>query len=807
MGDGLYLGGVLDGDDVEAPLRFPADRLTRHGVFIGMTGSGKTGLSIGLIEELAMRGVPIIALDPKGDLGNLALIFPKLDGPSFEPWVDGGEAKRKGISRQELAESKAGKWKKGLDGWGIGPDRLAEYRDRIALTVYTPGSEAAVPVDVMAALGQPDAAVMEDADSLRLLVGGTVAALLSLVGVEADPLTAPEHLVLARIIEEAWAAGEALDVESLILRIVDPPFTKVGVFPLDRFWKPDKRMGLAMKLNAVMASPTFAPWMKGVPLDIGAMMHVGDRVPISVFHLSHLDDAQRQFFGGLLLQRLVAWSRSQPGTSSLRGLLFLDEAFGYLPPHPKNPPTKQPLLTLMKQARAVGFGVVLATQNPVDLDYKALTNAGTWAIGRLSTKQDVERVAEGLRSASGSDLTAAIGTLKPRQFVLRDVSEDAPIRFTSRWAMSFLRGPVSRGELKDLPGLVVPAGSESGSGSDSGGRASSGSTASAPSRPAPPPKLPGSATPPPTPADVDVAWLDPRAVFSARLDGAFAPHRQASREDGNLLFRPALFAQLRLRFDEERAGFIQDEEHVRVYFPLDRGLPSEPMEVAFDEDDLLGSAPPEAVHDSLPDFLDERSEFATAKKALVDDLYRGEARGQFTCPPLKLHGRSGESREDFEARCRAAIEDRVDAELAKLSDRSEAKIRRLRERIRKKESQVEQLEGKAKGQQAQELLNGAEMLASLFFSKRKRSMGSVATRRRTTAAAKARLSSAEDDLESLEEQLADLALELEEASEEARAEAEELLDGIEEREVRLEKNDIDVVRFGVLWVPVSGRVR
>ncbi len=803
MTDGLYLGGTLDGDEVEAPFRFPADRLTRHGVVIGMTGSGKTGLSIGLIEELALKGVPVIALDPKGDLGNLALVFPELDGPSFEPWVDGGEAKRKGVSRAELAASKAGKWKKGLNGWGIGSERMAEYRERVALTVYTPGSEAGEPVDVLAALGKPDAAVLGDPDAMRLLVGGTVSALLSLVGVEADPLTAPEHLVLARIIEEAWTAGESLDVEALILRIVDPPFTKVGVFPLDRFWKPDKRMALAMKLNAVMASPTFAPWMKGAPLDVGSMMATGDRVPISIFHMSHLDDAQRQFFAGLLLQRIVAWSRSQPGTSSLRGLLYLDEAFGYLPPHPKNPPTKKPLLTLMKQARAVGFGVVLATQNPVDLDYKALTNAGTWAVGRLSTSQDVERVAEGLRSASGTDLTSAIGSLKPRQFVLRDVSEDAPIRFSTRWAMSFLRGPVSRGELKDLPGLVAPATAPTAAPTPTPAAAP---VAAAPAAAPPKPSLPGSATPPPTPTGADVAWLDPSAVFSARLDGAFSPHREPARADHKVLFRPALFAQLRLRFDEERAGFIQDEEQVRVFFPLAHGIPAEALAVPFDERDLLASAPPEAVHDSLPDFLDERTEFTAAKRALFDDVYRTESRGQFTCAPLKLHGKAGESSEDFEDRCREAIEERVDAALEKLSDRTETKVRRLRERIRKKEAQVDQLEGKAKGQQAQELLNGAEMLANLFFSKRKRSLSSVATRRRTTAAAKARLESAEDDLEALNEQLADLALELEEASEEVREDAEELLDDVQERDVRLEKNDIDVVRFGVLWVPVSGRL-
>ncbi len=802
MSSGLYLGGALDAaGDIAEPLHLKADRLTRHGVVIGMTGSGKTGLSIALIEELVLAGVPVIALDPKGDLGNLALVFPQLAPSDFRPWVDEGEAQRKGISPDALAEKTAGMWRSGLDGWGISPPRLAELRGRTALTIYTPGSEAAVPVDVLAALARPDDAVMADPDSLRILVAGTVASLLSLVDVQADPLTSPEHIVLARIVQEAWGAGEALDVEALILRIVDPPFQKVGVFPLDRFWKPDKRTDLAMKLNAVMASPSFAPWMKGVPLDPARLLHVGDRVPVSVFHLSHLSDSQRQFFSGLLLQRLVAWSRSQPGTSSLRGLLFLDEAFGYLPPHPANPPTKEPLLTLMKQARAVGFGVVLATQNPVDLDYKALTNAGTWAIGRLSTKQDVERVAEGLRSASGEDLTDAIGALQPRQFVLRDVSEAGPIRFGSRWAMSYLRGPISRGELHLLPNLVAPAVSTPPPAP--GPTGTSAASPAAPPAARPPPSAPAAARPPPpAPAGVDVRWLDPRVAFSARMNDAFAAFDEGRLSDGLVQYRPALFARLRLRFDEERAGYVHDEDVVRVFFPLRSERPGDPLAVALTDDDLTSSPPTGATHDELPAFLDEASEYAAARRALEDDVFRTESRGMWTCPPLKLHGKAGESREDFEARCRDAAEDSVEDALAKLADRYEAKIDRLRDRARKKEAQVDGYEDKLKAEKTQEMVNGAEVLASFFFG-RKRSLGSVASRRKTTTAAKNRFDAAQDDLEALQAEIEAVQAELEEKQAELVEDAQEQVDAIEEREVRLEKNDIDVVSFGILWVPVT----
>ncbi len=805
MSEGLYLGGALDADgDVIEPLRLKADRLTRHGVVIGMTGSGKTGLSIALIEELVLAGVPVIALDPKGDLGNLALVFPDLAPADFRPWVDPGEAQRKGITEDALAETTAGTWKGGLAGWGIPPQRLGELRERGALTVYTPGSESGVPVDVMAALARPDEAVMQDPDALRILVAGTVASLLSLVGVQADPLTSPEHIVLARIVEEAWSASQTLDVEALILRIVDPPFKKLGVFPLDRFWKPAQRTDLAMKLNAVMASPTFAPWMKGLPLDPARLLAVGDRVPVSVFHLSHLSDSQRQFFSGLLLQRLVAWSRSQPGTSSLRGLLFLDEAFGYLPPHPANPPTKQPLLTLMKQARAVGFGVVLATQNPVDLDYKALTNAGTWAIGRLSTKQDVARVAEGLRSAGGEDLSDAISGLKPRQFVLRDVSEDAPVRFGSRWAMSFLRGPISRGELHKLPNLVVPDVLDrptSATSPSTSTSATSPSTSPSPS-PSPSSSSPSARPAPPAPSGVEMRWLDPRVAFSARTNGVFAAFDEGRRDDGLTRYRPALFARLRLRFDEERSGYLHDEDRVRVYFPLRDARPTDALDVALEEGDFLASAPDGATHDELPPFLDEGTEYTAAKKALEDDVYRSESRGQWVCAPLKMHGTSGESREDFEERCREAAEDGVEEALEKLADRYEAKIDRLRERARKKEAQIDGYEDKLKAEKTQEMVNGAEVLASFFFG-RKRSLGSVASRRKTTTAAKNRLDAAQDDLEALMGDIAELQSDLEEKQADLVEAAQEQVEAIEEREVRLERNDVDVLSFGVLWVPVT----
>ncbi|MFN7147016.1 MAG: ATP-binding protein, partial [Myxococcota bacterium] len=363
----------------EARVAVDAASLTTHGVCVGMTGSGKTGLCVGLLEEVAGAGIPIVAIDPKGDLTNLALI---------EPEAGRAEA-----------------WRAGQAQWGIGPDEVRRWAGKVAVRVWTPGSDAGLGVNVLAALRRPTGEL--DDETRRELVLGSVSALLGLVGETADPVRSPAHIVLSRILEEAWARGEDPDLEALLAALVDPPFAKVGIFPTDRFFPPDDRFALAMRLNALIASPAFAAWATGAALDVPALLApVDGRTPVNVFTLSHLSEPERHFFVGLLLDRIAAWARGLPGTNELRALVFFDEVWGYLPPHPKDPPAKRPILALMKQARAVGVGTVLATQNPVDLDYKALSNAGTWFVGRLQTRNDRDRVAEGL-TASGMDRSDA----------------------------------------------------------------------------------------------------------------------------------------------------------------------------------------------------------------------------------------------------------------------------------------------------------------------------------------------------------------------------------------------------------------
>jgi hypothetical protein len=503
----------------------------------------------------------------------------------------------------------------------------------------------------------------------------------------------------------------------------------------------------------------------------------------------------------LLLQRIVAWSRSQPGSSKLRAVLLLDEAFGFLPPHPANPASKAPLLTLMKQARAVGLGVVLATQNPVDLDYKALTNAGTWLIGRLSTQNDVRRVAEGLRMAGGGDASDQIGGLAPRQFLMREVGSGSPQRIQSRWAMSYLRGPITSAELRRLPGLTVPtpvipsaAPSPSPVAADPVSAVAVAAPVAAVAVVAPPPALP---------RGTEARWLDEHAVFAARMGGTFDAYREAARPDGAVRYSPALLGLMRIRFDEEKDGFLSDETHARLVFPLEGSLTSVGAPVR--SEDLSLEAPVRGTHDDLPSVLDESTELTAARTRMVEEVYRRETRGQWVCAAYKLRGKAGESREDFESRCRAAAEEKVDTDLEKLAKRTETKVERLRKKVRKTEAKIEDYEGRLKSERTSELVNGMEILSSFFFG-RSRSLSTVASRRKATSAAGRRLEDAGEDLVALQEEIDELTEELEEQSETLREDALAKAAEIEEREVRLEKNDIELLFFGILWVPVSSRV-
>jgi len=455
----FYIGTEVDPatGQAGAPVLYPGKDLTTHGIIVGMTGSGKTGLSIDLIEEALIDGVPVIAIDPKGDLGNLLLTFPGLSAAEFQPWVDPAEAERKGLTVEQTALETAATWQKGLASSGIAPERIAQLKASADFVIFTPGSTAGIPVSVLQSFRRPAGELGDEETQEK--VKGVTSALLGLVGIEADPIRSREHILISSIINDTWGKGTDLTLSDLIVQLQNPPFAKLGVFEVDTFFPPKDRLDLAMRVNGLIASPSFQSWLNGAPLDVESFLHAPDGRPrCSIFAIAHLSDAERMFFVTLLLQEVISWMRLQQGTDSLLALLYFDEVFGYFPPYPFNPPSKVPLLTLMKQARAFGLGVLLATQNPVDIDYKGLSNAGTWVIGTLQQEGDRDRVLGGLEGAlqeGGGTLdrawfTGVLGSLKPRQFLLHNIHTAKHVVVQSRFAMSYLRGPLTKAQIDQL---------------------------------------------------------------------------------------------------------------------------------------------------------------------------------------------------------------------------------------------------------------------------------------------------------------------------------------------------------------------
>ena len=459
----FYLGRKRDGASgrtTETLTLYDSSDLTTHAIIIGMTGSGKTGLAIGMIEEAAIDKVPVIAIDPKGDLANLLLTFPELRPEDFRPWIDVQAAERAGLSPDAFAAEEAKKWREGLASWDESPERIARLRESADFAIFTPGSSAGIPISVLRSFAAPNAEARSRSDRYLEHVEATATSLLALLGIEADPLTSREHILIANLLRNAWDAGKDLDLQSLILGIQKPPFARLGVMDVESAFPSADRAKLAMRLNNLLASPGFEAWRDGVPLDAGRLLYTDDGKPrVAVISIAHLSDAERMFFVTMLLTNIVEWMRAQPGTGSLRALLYMDEVAGYLPPV-ANPPSKPLFLSLLKQARAFGVGVVLATQNPVDLDYKGISNAGTWLIGRLQTERDKARVMDGLEGAAtgGGDegrfdrkaTEMLISGLDKRVFYLHNVHEDAPTMFETRWAMSYLAGPMTRDQIRRL---------------------------------------------------------------------------------------------------------------------------------------------------------------------------------------------------------------------------------------------------------------------------------------------------------------------------------------------------------------------
>jgi len=663
----FYLGSQPDNDE---PLLYDGSDLTTHGVIVGMTGSGKTGLGIIMLEEALLSGIPTLIIDPKGDMGNLLLTFPQLLPTDFMPWISESEAKG---DPAQAAVDKSTLWKSGLEKSGIQPDRIQQLRDRADFCIYTPGSSAGVPLNIIGSLNAPPEGT--DPEAVQDEIEGFASSLLGLVGIESDPLSSREHILLSNIINWAWSQGKSLDLGSLIGLVQQPPMRKLGVIDLDMFFPPADRVKLAMQLNGLAASPSFASWTEGPDLDMQRMLYGDSGKPqAAVVSIAHLSEDERQFVVTLLLSKMVTWMRSQPGTSDLRALVYMDEVYGYVPPNGA-PPSKKPILTILKQARAYGVGLVLSTQNPVDIDYKALSNAGTWMIGRLQTEQDKARLLDGMGASDGSvDINAigdTISALDKRQFVLHSTRAPAPQVFGTRWAMSYLPGPLTREQIGQLtPDQQRAAFAAMATDSADGSAAATASAELADNE---------SAVAPRTADNIVVRYLDP-AVPYAETIGASATGKR---------LQAGLAVRVELLFDDTKSKLRHEAEWEAIITPLDGPVdPDDAIIVDYDDRDLRSDAPENPVY-VLPDAkIQNKTYFKSAQSEVKLELLHN--------PALKVYSRVGESKAEFEERCREVADERVDLDADKLRKVLTAKIDRVNASIQKAEDKIREAEFDAK---------------------------------------------------------------------------------------------------------------
>jgi hypothetical protein len=782
----FYLGRELDpesGATTEELVLYPSKHLTTHAVCVGMTGSGKTGLCLTLLEEAAIDGIPAICIDPKGDLGNLLLAFPNLASSDFQAWVDPAEAQRKGLSVDEFAAQTASDWKKGLAEWGQPADRVKRFRDAVDIAIYTPGSESGLSLSVLRSFAAPSAEEAADTAAVRERVTAVVSGLLGLLGRDADPLKSREHVLLATILADAWQKGRGLDLPALIAAVQKPPFDKVGALDLETFYPLKERVELAMAVNTLIASPGFSVWMAGEPLDAQRLLFTPEGKPrIAIISIAHLGEAERMFAVTLVLNEVIGWMRRQSGTSSLRALLYMDEIFGYFPPT-ANPPSKVPMLTLLKQARAYGLGCVLATQNPVDLDYKGLSNAGTWFIGRLQTERDKMRVLDGLESAlagaSSFDrgaLEKLMAGLAQRVFLMRNVHEDAPVLMRSRWALSYLRGPLTGLEIARLMG---PQKSES-------RRGTSAPAATEPVR-------------------AETAF--PRPGLPADVQEYFVPSTPGPEA---ITYKAMVLGTAKLHFVDAKLGLDQWQTLAYLAPLADDGggaLWNE-AQAAAGLRERLGSEPDAGATFAPPPGAVLRSaSYPAWGKELAGHLYESARADVWVCELLGAVSKPGESEGDFRARLGHEAREKRDAAVDALRKKYAPKITSLEDRERRAVERTQRERSQASQQKLQTALTVGSSILGALFGRRRMSAANV-NRAASAARAAARIGRESDDVARADESLEAVRA----RQTELRAELDAEIAALERRfdaascelrrvQVSPRKSDIVIGEVALAWAP------
>lgn len=790
----FYLGRPYDaarGEAEPAPLLYDSRDLLTHAVCVGMTGSGKTGLLIGLLEEAAIDHIPALVIDPKGDLSNLLLTFPELRPADFAPWIDPDAAARAGMTPEAFAAKEAETWRNGLARWDQSGERIARLRDAADFAIYTPGSEAGLQISILSSLSAPPADVIADGDLLRERIDTLVASLLALLGVESDPIQGREHILLASIFDAAWREGRGLDLASLIQQIQKPPMERVGVMDLESFYPAKERFGLAMSFNNLLGSPGFAAWLRGEPLDIDRLLYTASGKPrVAVFSISHLSDRERMFFVSLLLNQTLGWMRSKTGTTSLRALLAMDEVFGYMPPVAE-PPSKRPLLTLLKQARAFGLGLVLATQNPVDLDYKGLANVGTWYLGRLQTERDKERLLDGLEGAGGGKLDRAaldktLSGLGNRVFLLHNVHEDQPELFQTRWTLSYLRGPLTRPEIKRLMDPVKQA---------------------PPAAPVTAQEATGVSAPPPATATASSpAASDTMApVLPPDIPQSFLPVR--SKPEG-IVYEPYLFASASVHYQDAKRGLDHAEE-VALLAPLTADgadwYAAEPADLG--KDDLESEPVPGARFADLPGAAVKARSYDAWRKALQECLYRTRKCELFRSDTIGEVSNPGESERDFRIRLAEAAREKRDEQVDALRKKYGVKIAQLQERKRRAEQAKQVQEDQARQQTLSTVITAGSAVLGMFFGRKRSSMSALGTAARAggrTLQERQDIERAGETVAAIDKQLADLNAELETEVDHLQDRFDPEAGELEVLGLKPKKTDIEIRSLTLAWAPKRG---
>ncbi len=767
---------------------YDAKDLTTHAMCVGMTGSGKTGLCLSLLEEAAIDGIPAICLDPKGDLGNLLLAFPDLAPSDFKPWLESAEASRQGLDLDQYAEETATKWREGLRSWDQEAERIKRYRDSVDMAIYTPGSNAGIPMTVLKSFDAPPTEVIEDSDVMRERVSGAASGLLTLMGIDADPLSGREHILLSNIFDTAWRKGQNLDLPGLIRSIQTPPIDKIGVFDLESFYPSQDRLKLSMTLNNLLASPAFSGWLEGQPLDIRKLLYTDQGKPrLSIISIAHLSDSERMFFVTIFLNELLGWMRTQPGTSSLRALFYMDEVYGYFPPSAK-PPSKPPMLVLLKQARAFGLGIALATQNPVDLDYKGLANIGTWFLGRLQTARDKNRVLDGLEGAAAQTGTKfdrgameqTLAALGNRVFLMNNVHDDGPTIFQSRWAMSYLRGPLSRQQIQLLMDPrrkeLTPRETQE--------------PASAPATSESSPRAVPKNVRPIVPNDIEERFWVPAKV---PLEGR------------TLVYRPALLANVSCHYVRASAD-LDAWVDKSLLFQLDRKLPDDvwlrSREVPHGTLELSSQPEDQFGFSDLPAEMLNAKQYKSWSKDLADHCYRRLPARLYQCAQLKETSKLGQDELDARMSWGQKIREVRDEEKAALRNKYASRFSALESKIRTAQDRLAREESQYDKEKWNTALNvGQTMLGWLMGNK-------VSSRGATAGRSLSRAAQERSDMRQTNETLDDLVREKTTLEHECEDEINELGERfkvesltLEPLEVPCRKGDIKIDLLALVWIP------